>query len=95
MCVEAGDGDIDHRFQAARRQAIDDISGNVNLLALNAIIKAARAGSAGRGLGVLAEEISKISIESKERISAGSLLMGSIIDTAAGLKTYLEDKITS
>jgi methyl-accepting chemotaxis protein len=74
---------------------IDDISSNVNLLALNAIIKAARAGKSGRGLGVLAEEISKVSIESKERIAAGTFLMGAIIDTAASLKNYIEDKLMS
>jgi methyl-accepting chemotaxis protein len=80
---------------SAQVKNIDDISGNVNLLALNAIIKAAKAGGAGRGLGVLAEEISKVSHESKERIAAGSFLMSAIIDTAASLKTYLEDKLTS
>lgn len=70
---------------------IETISDSINLLALNAIIRVAHTGEGGKGLGVLAEEIKKISDDAKREISAGTGLIGSIGEQAERLRKGLSE----
>lgn len=70
------------------------ISSQTNLLALNASIEAARAGDAGRGFSVVAEEIRQLAEETKvstEKISAIIMELNSVTNkTQNGLEESVE-----
>ena len=57
-------------------QVIADISGQTNILALNARIEAARAGDAGKGFSVVASEIQKLAEQTRAAVEN----IGKIID---------------
>lgn len=60
-------------------QVIEEIADQTNLLSLNAAIEASRAGNAGKGFGVVAREIGKLAMESREAVSSTSKLINSTI----------------
>ncbi|MDD6400656.1 MAG: methyl-accepting chemotaxis protein [Lachnospiraceae bacterium] len=60
--------------------AINDISEETKLLSLNASIEAARAGDAGRGFAIVADEIRKLSEQCMDAAGQISVLIDEIVD---------------
>ncbi|GAB6088137.1 methyl-accepting chemotaxis protein [Alkaliphilus crotonatoxidans] len=72
-------------------QYIKNISDQTNMLGLNAAIEAARAGEHGRGFSVVAEEIRKLSQETKTSVGSINEVLQSIKDSVAKTAQLLQD----
>ena len=69
---------------------INEISAQSNLLGLNAAIEAARAGEAGRGFGIVADEIRSMAVNSKDAVKNIKEIVGNIRTQITSMDSKVE-----
>ena len=77
-------------------KAIEDISFQTNILALNASVEAARAGNAGRGFAVVANEVQNLAVKSAEAAQSATDMIENtkaIIHTGVELNADTADSL--
>ena len=77
-------------------KAIEDISFQTSILAINASVEASHAGSAGRGFAVVAEEVKQLAAQSSEAAKNATDIVSntrSIIQTGVILATDTADSL--
>lgn len=72
---------------------INSIAEQTNLLALNAAIEAARAGEAGRGFAVVADEIRKLAEESKRATGNIANILRNILDNSVKASEAMRETV--
>lgn len=68
-----------------------EIAGRTNLLALNASIEAARAGKAGQGFSVVADEIKRLAEEASHSSNRAGKLVAEVVNSYKSLENRMEE----
>jgi methyl-accepting chemotaxis protein len=76
-------------------QSIETIGEEIELIAINAQIKAARTGEEGAALGVLAEAIQRLSLEARSQTVAITAMLKSITDASGDLCRDVDEQISA
>lgn len=76
-------------------QTVDNIAKQTHLLSLNASIESARAGVHGRGFGVVAEEIRKLSEDSKDAVSEIAALVSKITSEVSNVTHKINENLAN
>lgn len=74
-------------------RTITDISGQTNILALNASIEAARAGEHGKGFAVVAEEIQKLSEQTKTAVESIGAIVHQVVENTNAAVTAMDQNV--
>lgn len=92
--------DIEETLEQSKKtddiiRIVNQISSQTNLLGLNAAIEASKAGEYGRGFSVVATEVRKLSVNSKNSINEINVILNTIKNSIVKIEKNIDNTINS